>query len=149
MDNSMIDADLPLCVFDNSYMVSALLSIYCDDEDTDALDYVEKIVNNNGQIYVPQLFWFEFWNVLVTSTKRKNNGNDPRINQIQYSEIIQLIAKLPIYTDPQPDSETLQRIMAYAQEYGLSFYDATYLELAKRYNIPLKTFDEDLLKYSK
>lgn len=149
MDNSMIDSDLPLCVFDNSYMVSALLSIYCDDEDTDALDYVEKIVNNNGQIYVPQLFWFEFWNVLVTSTKRKNNGNDPRINQIQYSEIIQLIAKLPIYTDPQPDSETLQRIMAYAQEYGLSFYDATYLELAKRYNIPLKTFDDDLLKYSK
>ena len=130
-------------------MVSALFSIYCDDEDTDALDYVEKIVNNNGQIYVPQLFWFEFWNVLVTSTKRKNNGNDPRINQIQYSEIIQLIAKLPIYTDPQPDSETLQRIMAYAQEYGLSFYDATYLELAKRYNIPLKTFDDDLLKYSK
>lgn len=135
-------------VFDNSYIASAFLSIYCDDENTEALDFIDNLVSQNGQIYVPQLFWFEFGNVLLNAAKQKKSGEPARISQVQLVEIMQLVSKLPIYTDPQPDSDSMQRIMAYAQEYNLSFYDATYLELSRRYNIPLKTYDKELLKLS-
>lgn len=141
-----MSAEFPLYVFDNSYLASAFLSIYCDDENTDALDFIDNIVSLNGQIYVPQLFWFEFGNVLLNAAKPKKNGDSPRISQVQLVEIMQLVKKLPIYTDPQPDSDAMQRIMTYAQEYNISFCDATYLELCRRYNIPLKTYDKELLK---
>lgn len=144
----MISAEFPLYVFDNSYIASAFLSIYCDDENTEALDFIDNLVSQNGQIYVPQLFWFEFGNVLLNASKPKKSGEPARISQVQLVEIMQLVSKLPIYTDPQPDSDSMQRIMAYAQEYNLSFYDATYLELSRRYNIPLKTYDKELLKLS-
>jgi len=141
-------SDFPLCVVDNSYLISAVLSAFCEDEKAgeNAFEYLEDLISNNGQIYVPQLFWFEFGNVLLNAAKPKKNGDKARISQIQLVEIMQLIGKLPIYTDSQPDSQTMQRIMTYAQEYNLSFYDATYLELAKRFDIPLKTFDVELQK---
>lgn len=85
---------------------------------------------------------------LLNAAKQKKSGEPARISQVQLVEITQLVSKLPIYTDPQPDSDTMQRIMTYAQEYNLSFYDATYLELSRRYNIPLKTCDMELLKLS-
>ena len=53
---------------------------------------------------------------------------------------------LPIYTDPLPDGEIRQRIFDLAEEHNLSYYDASYLELAHRYNLPLKTYDEQLKK---
>lgn len=140
--------ELPLYVFDNSYLASAFLSIYSDAENTEALDFIDNFVSQNGQIYVPQLFWVEFGNVLLNAAKPKKNGDSPRITQVQLVEIMQLVKKLPIYTDPQPDSDTMQRIMTYAQEYNLSFYDATYVELSRRYNIPFKTYDKELLKLS-
>lgn len=139
----------PLYVFDNSYIASAFLSIYSDDENTEALDFIDNLVSQNGQIYVPQLFWFELGNVLLNAAKSKKGGEPARINQVQLVEIMQLIKKLPIYTDPQPDSDTMLRIMTYAQEYNISFYDATYLELSRRYNIPLKTYGKELLRMSK
>ena len=143
-----METSLPLCVLDNSFLVSGILSAYCEDENKNALSYIEEIISQNGQIYVPQLFWFEFGNVLLNASKPKKSGDPARISQVQLVEIMQLVSKLPIYTDPQPDSDSMQRIMAYAQEYNLSFYDATYLELSRRYNIPLKTYDKELLKLS-
>ena len=52
---------------------------------------------------------------------------------------------LPIFTDVLPDGEIRQRIYTIAQEHNLSYYDASYLELAHRYNLSLKTYDEDLV----
>lgn len=141
-----MSSDFPLCVIDNSYLISAVLSAYCEDENENAMDYIEGIVSENGQFYVPQLFWFELGNVLLNAAKQKKDGSQARITQVQLVEIMQLVGKLPIFTDMTPDAQTMQRIMTYAQEYELSFYDASYLELSKRYQIPLKTFDKNLKK---
>lgn len=138
-------SDFPVCVIDNSYLISAVFSAYCEDESENAMDFIEKLISNNGQIYVPELFWYELGNVLLNAVKPKKNGEPARINQVQMVSIMQLLSKLPFYTDSQLDSDTMQRIMTYARQYNLSFYDASYLELAKRYNIPLKTYDKDLL----
>ena len=55
---------------------------------------------------------------------------------------------LPVYTEPQADGEIRSRIFDLAEEYDLSYYDASYLELARRYNLPLKTYDNGLLRTS-
>jgi predicted nucleic acid-binding protein len=41
------------------------------------------------------------------------------------------------------------RSVEIARRYGLSIYDATYLELAERVSLPLASFDAKLLKAGK
>ena len=59
-------------------------------------------------------------------------------------DILYDLEQLPIYTDLQPDSQIKQRIFDLAETYNLSYYDASYLELSRRYNLPLKTYDQEL-----
>lgn len=135
----------PVYVVDTSYFVSAILNSYVSDESKEAADFIRNIIRVNGQIVVPQLFWFELGNVLLNAAKTKKDGSPARITKMQLMKIEQLISELPIYTDLQPDSQTRMRIREYAMEYNLSYYDASYLELAQRKNLILKTFDKQLL----
>ena len=132
-------------VIDASFFLGAFLSEFCNDEEKNARDYISKIIQNNGQIYVPQLFWFEIGNVLTNAVKPKKDGSARRLSLPQFLTVYQNIRELPIYTDPQPDSETQLRISNLAVQYNLTFYDASYLELAIRTSLPLKTFDKELL----
>ena len=135
---------LPLAVMDASYIASALLCDFCSDESVESRTFMEEIISKNGQIVVPQLFWYEIGNVLLNASKQKKNGSPSRISKVQLDSITLLLGDLPIYTDSQPNGEIRGRIMHMAEEEGLSYYDAAYLELARRQNLPLKTFDEKL-----
>lgn len=135
---------LPAAVVDTSFFISAILNPYCSDEAAEAADFISDIIKNNGQLIVPQLFWFEIGNVLLNASKPHKNGIPGRISESQLTVIEQNIAKLPIYTAPQPNSEERLRIRTLATKENLTYYDATYLELALRMNLPLKTFDKKL-----
>lgn len=132
-------------VIDASFFLGAFLSEFCNDEEKNARDYISKIIQNNGQIYVPQLFWFEIGNVLTNAVKPKKDGSAGRLSLPQFLTVYQNIRELPIYTDPQSDSETQLRISNLAVQYNITFYDASYFELAIRTGLPLKTFDKELL----
>jgi len=133
----------PCIVADTSFMASYLLNGLCDDEFSDCIKDVEYILENNGQFYVPQLFWYEIYNVLLYKV-RKNKGGKPVLTKSDAMDIMYDLQMLPIYTEPQADSEIRSRIFDLAVEYNLSYYDASYLELSRRYNLVLKTYDEDL-----
>ena len=133
----------PCIVADTSFMASYLLNGLCDDEFSDCIKDVEYILENNGQFYVPQLFWYEIYNVLLYKV-RKNKGGAPVLTKSDAMDIMYDLQMLPIYTEPQADSEIRSRIFDLAVEYNLSYYDASYLELSRRYNLVLKTYDEDL-----
>ena len=135
----------PCIVADTSFMASYLLNGLCDDEFSDCIKDVEYILENNGQFYVPQLFWYEIYNVLLYKV-RKNKGGVPVLTKSDAMDIMYDLQMLPIYTEPQADSEIRSRIFDLAVEYNLSYYDASYLELSRRYNLVLKTYDEDLKK---
>ena len=135
----------PCFVADTSFMASYLLNGLCDDEFSDCIKDVEYILENNGQFYVPQLFWYEIYNVLLYKV-RKNKGGVPVLTKSDAMDIMYDLQMLPIYTEPQADSEIRSRIFDLAVEYNLSYYDASYLELSRRYNLVLKTYDEDLKK---
>ncbi|WP_294429346.1 type II toxin-antitoxin system VapC family toxin [uncultured Treponema sp.] len=139
-----IEDSLPVAVIDTSYFMSTILVAYTSDENSEAQAFLQNLIEKNGQIIVPQLFWFEIGNVLLNAAKPKKDGSAGRITKAQLNEILMDIAALPIYTDFQPDSETRSRILSIALDEGLSYYDATYLELALRKDVALKTWDKAL-----
>ena len=136
-------SSFPCFVADTSFMAAYLLNGFCDDEMTDCIKDIEYVLKNNGQIYVPPLFWYEIENVLLYKTRSKKDGQ-LRLTTTDVMDIMYDLHCLPINTDLLPDGEIRQRIFAIAQEHSLSYYDAAYLELAHRFNLPLKTYDEDL-----
>lgn len=139
-----IEDSLPVAAVDTSYFMSAILSSYTSDESSEAQEFLQDLIEKNGQIIVPQLFWFEIGNVLLNAVKPKKDGSAGRISKVQLDEILMDISALPIYTDLQPDSETRTRILSTALDSNLTYYDATYLELARRKDVPLKTWDKAL-----
>ena len=134
----------PCMVVDASFMAAYILNGFCSDEFSDCIKDVEYILNNNGQFYVPPLFWYEIENVLLYKS-HKNKKGQSYLSKSDVMDIMYDLQQLPIYTDLQPDGEIRQRIYDLAEEFNLSYYDASYLELARRNSIPLKTYDEDLL----
>jgi len=140
-------SSFPCFVADTSFMAAYLLNGLCDDEFSTCINDVHYILENNGQIYVPQLFWYEIYNVLLYKV-RKNKPGQFGITKADAMDIFYDLQKLPIYTEPQSDGEIRSRIFDLAEEYDLSYYDASYLELARRYNLPLKTYDNGLLRTS-
>jgi len=141
----MAENSFPCCVIDCSFLATFLLSSDCSNEDKASIERISSIIESNGQLYVPQLFWFEIGNVLLNASKKNKEGK-ARISIDQKLKIERALENLPIYTDIQPDSEIRSRINSYAQEYNLSYYDAAYLELARRYSLPLLTYDKNLLE---
>lgn len=142
--NGNFEDSLPLAVLDTSYFMSAILSDFTTGESSEAREFLQSLIKKNGQIIVPQLFWFEIGNVLLNAAKPKKDGSPARITKAQLDSILMLVAQLPIYTDLQPDSEIRTRILSIAQAENLTYYDATYLELARRKDVALKTRDSAL-----
>jgi predicted nucleic acid-binding protein len=54
------------------------------------------------------------------------------------------IARLPIDTEPPLSAIQARAVLALSNKYGLTAYDAAYLELAYRRQLPLGTLDADL-----
>jgi len=100
---------------------------------------LKEIINSNGQIFVPPLFWFEVGNTLVSAFNRK------RITMEEIYGIEFDMSELPIVTDPVPDTAIRSRIREIAIRKNLTFYDASYVELSQRLQIPLKSFDKKVL----
>jgi predicted nucleic acid-binding protein len=57
-----------------------------------------------------------------------------------------LLQNLSIIQDAQSAEENLTNVLPLAREYGLSAYDAAYLEISLRHGAPLATLDQKLMK---
>lgn len=103
-----------------------------------ASDYTEAIARllEEDQAVVPPLWELELTNVLRTACLKGLFGAQAA------QQTVQRIVSLPIRVDRQPvrPAETL----ALALRFGLSSYDACYLELALRLQLPLATVDGPL-----
>ena len=71
-------------------------------------------------------------------------NKEVRISDAQLTAYLEIIGQLPIVTDPATDERALREILALARKEGLTTYDATYLELSLRLNLPLATKDAPL-----
>ena len=84
---------------------------------------------------VPQLWWYEIRNLLVVAERRK------RIAADEADAFLHHLERMAIRIAELGDG---MMILSLARAHKLSVYDATYLELAKRENLPLGTLDGKL-----
>ena len=119
---------------------SAAMALFLQEDEGKKLENdLKDLINMNGQIFVPSLFWYEAGNTLVTAFHRKRIT----MNEVRGIEID--LADLPIVTDSIPDANIRQRIRDIALEKHLTYYDAAYVELAKRFQLPLRSFDKQVI----
>jgi len=105
-----------------------------DDEDVPrADDVVERLIEDSA--FVPQLWHLEIRNSLLVAERRG------RLTWGAVVERLDALSILPIQTDEEPD---YQAALELARRHGLSFYDALYLELARRRRAELATLDRGL-----
>ena len=67
-----------------------------------------------------------------------------RITQAESQAYLALLQRLPISTDVSAAERGRLDIFHLAREHGLTVFDATYLDLAMRRQLPLATLDHDL-----
>lgn len=106
------------------------------DETEPRADAVLERLAEVGAI-VPQLWHLEMRNVLLVAERRG------RVAAEQTTAFLDALRALPIRTDTAPDFTAALEL---ARAYGLSFYDAHYLELAQRCNGEIATLDSSLAR---
>jgi predicted nucleic acid-binding protein len=109
------------------------------DEASDYADSVLLAVENQTLI-VPAIWAVEITNALLVGERRK------RIRQPEVRRFIDLMNSLSVVEDGQPFADTVSNVLPLAREYDLSAYDAAYLDVAVRHEIPLATLDVALQK---
>ena len=118
---------------------SLTLTWYFDDETTPATEAVLDRVSEAGAV-VPGLWRLEVANAFQSALRRK------RISAEYRDESLTELAQLPITVDADTNTYAWTTTLRLAERFGLTIYDATYLELAQRRSLPLATLDNELRK---
>lgn len=84
---------------------------------------------------VPAHWWFEVRNTMLVAERRERSTEQ----RTRFS--LDRLSRMTIHHAPIPSDAG---ILALARKHRLTFYDAAYLELAQREELPLATLDESL-----
>ena len=103
---------------------------------------LERIESGEGAV-VPSLWFLEVANGLLVAQRRKRVTAPERILALER------LSALALAVDKDDTRNAFGRTSALAEQYGLSVYDATYLELAMRRKLPLATRDRTLRSAAK
>ena len=108
----------------------------------EASDYADAVlVALEGQtILVPAIWGSEVTNAVLVGERNK------RLRQPEIRRFTTLLESLSLVQDVQPVCDHVSNVLPLAREYGLSAYDAAYLELSIRHGAPLATLDGKLQK---
>ena len=104
-----------------------------DEEDQNA-DEAMRLASRDGA-WVPGIWRYELMNALLVSERRG------RLEARDVVEILADVRNLPVAADHKATDET---VVALARRHALSAYDAAYLEVAKRRDLPLASLDRRL-----
>jgi predicted nucleic acid-binding protein len=107
------------------------------DETTEPVRRVFEMLSESGA-WVPGIWRLEVANVLEMGVRRKRHNAEFR------DATLADLAQLPIQVDAETDRQAWNATLLLAERHHLTLYDAAYLELALRRNLPLATLDEDL-----
>ncbi len=107
------------------------------DELDEYADTVLQALSNN-QATVPALWPLEVANTLLHSERRR------RLTVAASQHFLGLLEALPIEIDRETATRATGPTLAVAREYGLTVYDAAYLELSMREGLSLATRDKKI-----
>jgi predicted nucleic acid-binding protein len=109
------------------------------DETSDYADGVLVSLERKTML-VPAVWGLEIANAVLAGERKK------RLNQPEIQRFITLLEGLSLVQDVQPVGQHVSNVLPLARQYGLSAYDAAYLELSIRHGAPLATLDGKLQK---
>jgi predicted nucleic acid-binding protein len=116
---------------------SIALSWCLPDEAAPDVDEVQRTVAMQGAV-VPVHWPIEVANALLVAMRRA------RIDAGFRDAALRDLAALPIALDPETASRAWHDTLRLADAHRLTVYDAAYLELAHRRDLPLATLDAEL-----
>ena len=116
---------------------SVALSWCFEDEHTPATVALLDQVAEVGAM-APALWPLEVLNGLAMAERRG------RLDAARRHQLIGFLRDLPINLDQETANQTWTATARLAERYRLTLYDAAYLELAQRLNLPLATLDQEL-----
>lgn len=129
-----------------SYLVldcSVTVAWFFEDEFTPYSESIRQLVLQQAtSAIVPAIWSSEISNVLFQAERRK------RISTDKVNRALHVLSQLPIEVDYLPIGN-MGHVMHLCRKHTLTWYDATYLELAIRKNGSLATQDKNLLQAAK
>ena len=117
---------------------SATMAFFFKDETSAYVDAVFEALTQNAGALVPPLWPLEVMNSCLTAERQK------RLKATEAEEIFSILETFPIEMVGYPDLKAARMVHALARNHYLSAYDAAYLELAVRKELPLVTLDKKL-----
>lgn len=108
-------------------------------------DYADSVlVSLEGKtILVPAVWSLEIANAILVGERKK------RLRQPEIRRFTTLLESLSLVQEMRPVGENVSNVLPVAREYGLSAYDAAYLELSIRRGAAIATLDGRLQKAAK
>lgn len=112
------------------------------DEISDYADGV-LVALEGKTILVPAVWSLEIANAVLVGERRK------RLKLPDIRQFTTLLESLSLVQDSQTAAKHVSLVLPIARTYGLTAYDAAYLELSIRHTAPLATLDDKLQKAAK
>lgn len=110
----------------------------------EATEFTETLLNRLSELtdtaLVPALWLYEVVNVPEMAVRKG------RITKAKATAFLESLTDLPIEIEDLSRTEVFVSVRALAERYRLTSYDAAYLELAIRHQLPLAAFDSNLNK---
>lgn len=116
---------------------SLALAWLFEDECTPAVDTVLSEIGARGA-WVPSLWRLEVANGLQMAVRRN------RIDTVFRDQAVQRLAALPIQVDADTNRYAWTETIRMSDRFGLTLYDAAYIELAQRLSLPVASLDRHL-----
>ena len=126
-------------VYDSSYIAALVIP----DEKNPKIDNAHDSLEENDEILIPQLFWYEAANIFMNLIRRK------RFSKEEVNHLIQLLTFYNLTTDFEYNINFVKKLWNLCIECNLSSYDAAYLELAERKRAVFCTMDDNLRAIAK
>ncbi len=109
---------------------------FADESTPETVAIQDRLVSEAA--VVPAHWFLEVANVLTLAEKRK------RISSDDASQFTQLLSVLDIQVDDEAPRRAFDHILPLCRSHGLTSYDAAYLDLVLRRQLPLASLDDAL-----
>lgn len=125
-------------VVDNSV---ALAWCFEDEHTRPVMDLLDRVAESGA--FAPSLWPLEAMNGLLMAERKK------RLDARRRHRLAGFLRALPVTLDTETYDQAWTASLKLAERHHLSVYNAAYLELAQRRDLPLATLDRELIKACK
>ena len=110
---------------------------------TPETDKLLQEIEAGAAVVVPALWFIEMANSLLVLQRRK------KLTGAERKAALEILSSMNFTVDDEAARMALNKTSELAEKYGLTVYDATYLEVALRRNLPLASRDSALMGAAK